>query len=632
MTRTISFCGAAWALAKRGWPVFPVKPNAKIPLTAHGCLDATTDPEIINAWGEKWPNANVGGACGKIIALDVDPAHGGSESLAQLESKHGPLPVTLRSRTGGDGGHIFLDSGNAEIHNSTSKLGPGLDIRGYGGYVVLPPSIHPSGKRYAWTSPKGVGPAPLPDWLREKLLEISRSPATPSNGNGHVSDPKIPEGARNETLWKKACALRADGYSADAIFALLKVYNAEHCDPPSPEAELRSIADRSAKYPAGKSSEFAPPPIDPSEIAADENVSIPDMPPSVLDGRLGEICRTRMSDFPIAFAWPALLAAASVILRPAAHRTNLYVCLVGPPEVGKSSAVDRANFLLDIKPPILQDLKSGSPEGLLKMIGDQHGDGVLFSPSELSHLLEKAQIAGSTFSYVLNDLFYKDEQNLTIAKGEKVKFHCRLSLVGGVVDAKFGDSFGSATTAGLWDRFLFSMCPTGYSYLWRPPEGEPDTTDLFDVPPVHADVYAARDGIVAAEKIRPRILEIALRCALISAAIDGREELRAADLEPAWELARYQTRARVLLQPNSGKNFEGVVAQKILQYLDRHAPNGQYVNVRQILRGTHGYDLGPSLCERAVRAMVFGGAIEERYDAPQSGPKRRLIRLTGDWK
>lgn len=96
------------------------------------------------------PSANIGAATGNgIVAIDIDPRHGGEQSLAELQRKHGELPATLTTRTGGGGRHLLFRS-DAKLANSAAALGPGLDVRGDGGYVVAPPSLHISGVRYEW--------------------------------------------------------------------------------------------------------------------------------------------------------------------------------------------------------------------------------------------------------------------------------------------------------------------------------------------------------------------------------------------------------------------------------------------------------------------------------------------------
>jgi len=161
---------AALAYAGRGVPVFPCEPGAKRPLTRNGHWDATTDPRAIRRWWGRWPTANVGvptGSKSGVVVLDVDPDAGGSESLAKLERAGGPAPTTARARTGGGGIHLFFrHPSGTEIRNSAGLLGAGLDVRGEGGYVVVPPSRTRGPYRWVDTSPFAEA-----SWLVERLSE-----------------------------------------------------------------------------------------------------------------------------------------------------------------------------------------------------------------------------------------------------------------------------------------------------------------------------------------------------------------------------------------------------------------------------------------------------------------------------
>src|SRR5260370_14956774 len=180
------------------------------------------------------------------------------------------------------------------------------------------------------------------------------------------------------------------------------------------------------------------------EIVKAEELQGPDMPASVLCGKLGEICRTRLADFPIAYSWLSMLAAASVLVKPTtANRCNLYVATVGQPDSGKSESQRRANYLfaLNKQDGLVIDDKFGSAEGMMERIGDRKGDTVIWSPDELSHLLEKAQIQGASFPFILNTLFYNDRNNLTVQHRKQIPFNARVTIAGGVVDENFGNSF-----------------------------------------------------------------------------------------------------------------------------------------------------------------------------------------------
>ena len=146
----------------------------KRPYTHRGLHDASIDPDEIRRWWREWPDANVGirtGAESGLIVLDVDPDHGGDESLAQLEALHGPLSATVQQRTGGGGRHYLFQHPGTPVRNRAGFL-PGLDVRGDGGYIVAPPSRHISGDGYAWApgcSPDEIELAALPVWLLDLI-------------------------------------------------------------------------------------------------------------------------------------------------------------------------------------------------------------------------------------------------------------------------------------------------------------------------------------------------------------------------------------------------------------------------------------------------------------------------------
>ena len=165
---------AGWALAyasRRHWPVVPIKPNGKEPLTRHSFKDATTDPRQIERWWRQWPEANVGIATGYPgpQVLDIDAQNVEQVQGAELV----PTVATARGRH-----HYF-----AGQRSGTIVLGYG-ELRGVGSYVVAPPSIHPSGREYVWTlAPRGPLP-PVP-------TALSRV----GNGAGKGELEALPEGA-----------------------------------------------------------------------------------------------------------------------------------------------------------------------------------------------------------------------------------------------------------------------------------------------------------------------------------------------------------------------------------------------------------------------------------------------------
>jgi hypothetical protein len=152
-------------------PVFPCiasGPRRKHPHTPRGFHDASVDPAIIAAWWRLWPNALIGMPTGRVSrrwVLDIDVKRreaNGFDSLADLG--HSALPETPMAHTSSGGLHVYFDAGERELKNSAGTLGPGLDVRGDGGYVIVPSS----GSGYFWDPQwnfRTVGPARAPDWL-----------------------------------------------------------------------------------------------------------------------------------------------------------------------------------------------------------------------------------------------------------------------------------------------------------------------------------------------------------------------------------------------------------------------------------------------------------------------------------
>jgi hypothetical protein len=161
---------AALVYGAAGEKVFPL--NGKVPLTENGVKDATTDPDQIERWWTEHEGANIGLACGRgLMVVDVDGPEG-QATLEALMAEH-DLPETRWVRTGREGGlHLYFEG-----EGRGCRLGPGLELRGEGQYVVAPPSTHPkTGKRY--TVVLNVDPAPKPDWLR-KPEPPARKPSPP---------------------------------------------------------------------------------------------------------------------------------------------------------------------------------------------------------------------------------------------------------------------------------------------------------------------------------------------------------------------------------------------------------------------------------------------------------------------
>ena len=250
--RNANLLKAALSYAAAQLPVFPCQLDKK-PYTPHGFLDAVCDKQQIRAWWAKRPEASIGMPTGIVsgrIVVDVDPRHGGDDSLQKLQKKYWALPPTSETKTGGGGRHLFFVYRGLGIRNSAGVLGPGVDVRGEGGYVILPPSPHPSGINYEWVN-GWQSPADTPSWL-EALLRAPKSGAGAKGPNN-----KIAAGQRNEALTSLAGAMRRKGASEESILKVLLTENETRCDPPLPEGEIRIIARSVSRYePAEQSSQL----------------------------------------------------------------------------------------------------------------------------------------------------------------------------------------------------------------------------------------------------------------------------------------------------------------------------------------------------------------------------------------
>lgn len=205
---------ALWYAQKMGLRVFPLKPRSKEPLVKGWPEQATDNPEKIKSWWNLNPDANVGIATGRgsgIWVLDID-GEAGDESLFALREAFGLLPETIMSMTGNGKHYFFRYPNQAEIRNSISKMGSGIDIRGEGGYIVAPPSIHPNGQAYEWEAscePPKVPIADAPDWLFDRVKKQRAN----GNGGGQVANSvkSAPFGELTK-VYSALAALSAENY------------------------------------------------------------------------------------------------------------------------------------------------------------------------------------------------------------------------------------------------------------------------------------------------------------------------------------------------------------------------------------------------------------------------------------
>lgn len=244
---------AAIRYINMGLAVFPVVYKSKIPLTENGCKDATTDAAIVKAWWQKYPNANIGIATGMksgglfVIDLDIDENKGinGYESLRDWEKEHEELPDSWQAITGRGGYHLFYKS-TKNISNRAGIL-EGVDIRGEGGYIVAPPSVHQNGNKYEWEQDPDEFSLLDANETIYKLLEQEK------NKSEHFELPQVVvSGKRNETMFRFACSLQAKGLPDIAIEASVIAVNKKNCQPPLDDKEVQQIISSVLKFEKNK--------------------------------------------------------------------------------------------------------------------------------------------------------------------------------------------------------------------------------------------------------------------------------------------------------------------------------------------------------------------------------------------
>lgn len=244
---------AAIDYINKGLAVFPLVYKGKTPLTKNGCKDATTDAAIVKAWWQKWPNANIGIATGKasggliVIDLDIDEDKGinGYQTLKDWQRENGELPDTCCSITGRGGNHLFFKT-TRQVQNRAGLL-DGVDVRGDGGYIVAPPSIHSNGRAYEWEYDLDDYCIVDADNTVYKLLDTKQA----KESSEFIPPDTIQSGKRNETMFKFACSLQSKGLVDEAIIAAMQIENNKRCNPPLSDDELLLTINSALKYQKG---------------------------------------------------------------------------------------------------------------------------------------------------------------------------------------------------------------------------------------------------------------------------------------------------------------------------------------------------------------------------------------------
>ncbi len=640
----------ALAYAERGWLVVPLhNPKqgvcscrkkgcsslGKHPRTEHGPKDGSKDPNQIALWWEKWPDANLGILTGQdsgLLVLDVD-GEDGKASLQALTAARGSLPKTLcakTGRTGTDGKrkgchYYFRAPVGAAIRNSSGALGKGLDIKTDGGYVVAPPSLHPSGLLYQWLAPEQPL-ADVPPWMLARLAEAKPAPEAP-----RTQGEAIAEGERNHTLASLAGTMRRRGMTPAAIEAALVVENDTHCKPPLPASEVRNIARSVARYePAAPVRALEPP----AQTAASQ-------PPRQLPAPLGEAAYYGLAgDFtrmvgpeteadPAALLFQFIAAFGSLIGRgphyrvgAAKHFANLFMVIVGNSAKARKGTswaeVKAACKLIDIgwwSTRITDGLSTG--EGLIHAVRDEIKESVpikdkerrvidhqeqvtdpgepdkrlLCVESELGRALQAAARDGNTLSPVIRLAWDGDALRVLTKNARETCGEPHISIIGHITNTELQRLLTESDAAnGFANRFLW-VCSTRSRYL--PFGGKVDkealsvfcarVRDAVEFARTVQEVAWSQNAAKRWAAIYPQLSEgkpglfgqvtaraeaQAIRLALVCALLDKSAEIHLEHLEAALELWRYCLDSAAFI---FGHSLGNPLADAILDLLRTHA-------------------------------------------------------------
>lgn len=251
---------AALKYAQMGLAVFPLQEKGKEPATNNGFKDATTEERQIKLWWRKNPNYNIGIATGQksggLVAIDMD--------IDKDQGKDGyrvftnwcnqnflVLPDSWLSITGRGGYHLFYKSA-FPLPNKANWL-DSVDIRADGGYVVAPPSVHPNGNKYEWEQAPDEYDLITSDDIDIEFVfnSILVSNLKEKGKTLNIPD-EIPEGHRDEMMFKLACKYQSMGMSDDAMLAALLKENEIRCKPPLTEKEIQRKVEQALKYQKGE--------------------------------------------------------------------------------------------------------------------------------------------------------------------------------------------------------------------------------------------------------------------------------------------------------------------------------------------------------------------------------------------
>lgn len=659
---------AAHLYADYGWFVFPT--SDKRPLVRWS-EEATRDHSQIDRWWKRWPDAGVAVVTGSrsgVFVLDVDGKEG-ETSLETLERQHGRLPETREARSG-RGRHLyFVPPVGATIRNSQGTIGPGLDVRCDGGYIIAPPSFHAQTRRYyEWVSETAL--APLPRWW--SAVAAARAV------QGESEQGAILEGTRNSTLASIAGRMRREGFGVAEIRSALQRVNGEQCSPPLENSEVSRIAESISRYPPAV---VVPSPTigTKTQSALREDAWPQPLRAVAYRGVFGELVNTlapQTEADPAGILFQLLVMFGNVIGRSAhwhveadAHFLNLNVVLVGATGKGRkgTSGGHALRVMSQVDPEWAKTRRTSglsSGEGFIWAVHDpvekqeairEHGKGskvngyqtvvedpgisdkrLLVNESELSSALRVLNREGNTLSALIRQAWDGGDLRALTKNSPATATNPHISIIGQITrDELRRDLDRTETANGFGNRFLWvsvrrsQELPDGgmdvdiQSFVERIRAGADFARQVGEMRRdheagtlwrrVYGGLSAGRPGLLGAMTARAEAQVMRLAC--LFALGDLSAEVRVEHLRAALELWRYCFESAAYI---FGNRLGDPTADAILGALKTAAPSG--LTRTDLLHQVFGRNKQSAEIARALD--VLHQSRLARYEVDRSGGGR----------
>jgi len=661
----MSLVDIALSLLRKNKPVFPVVRQTKKPWVAwKPYQDRLPTREEVVAWWTQWPDANIGMATGRLSGLMVVDSDS-EEAVKRFIESYPEGVKTLRARTGREGGQHFYFWFEEGITNDAGKiLGLGIDIRGQGGFVIVPPSIHGNGKAYQWINRNE--PLPLPPELRDLLVNRSAN-GSRSNDNPPAVGERIIEGQRNATLISLAGTMRRRGMGKDAILAALREENKAKCDPALSEQEVEAIGKSVVRYPAGNGKTERQEPI-PAVAEMEDEIEPLDTTPTAFpeaawSGIFGQWRDTvaPCTEAPLEYLWGAFLVAVGLMLGRTVYRRsprplypNFYLLLLGATgDSRKSTVLWLASELLKYIGEDVEILTGiVSTEGLFERLAKREDTRGLGYVDELRSLLSVGRRKGTQDLLPKLNSLYSCPARETIDRREKVTTVVRpfFSIAAATAQEYVEDLFGNLeVVGGVLNRFLVISGPEQEPKPnVRPPSEEAweklaaplrEIRDRFDSDPGERDFSSEAHELwndfyvqwrmgrkqwsSRAANLTARTHEHIQKIALVYSALANESEISARSLATAIAVGGWLEKTTLRLFGDVGMDRQSKAQKVIVERLKKH---DRPMFVRDLQRAVSARIPGRDFRD-AIRILDDNDQVQVYDDEQLSGQKRKVISL-----